>query len=212
MKPLLEKIDAAEQQPSTSLPEATSEKIRDAASSLKVVIIAAVAENGVIGAGGGLPWEYPEDIAHFRETTIGHPVVMGRHTFDNITNGLGEPLPKRKSIVLTSQGLTGEFADYDSVCVASNLREAFAAAERACDRCNVEAVYVAGGEFVYASILPIADKLLLTHIPETPVGDAYFPQCDSDCWEVIRQSTRGEVVIEEYDRAVVTAGTQRNLR
>ncbi|MFT4964054.1 MAG: dihydrofolate reductase, partial [Halobacteriales archaeon] len=69
---------------------------------IEIVVVAAIAENGVIGNDGEMPWYYPEDLRRFKETTIGHPVIMGRHTFESIHDRLGEPLPGRTNVVLTT--------------------------------------------------------------------------------------------------------------
>ncbi|WP_302083896.1 dihydrofolate reductase [Salinibaculum rarum] len=177
-----------------------SNSVQDAARGLAVVAIAAVAENGVIGADNSIPWDYPADMAHFREVTTGHPVIMGRKTFENITAGLGEPLPQRTSIVLTTSGVSREFTDHNAVVEAPNLESALTAAQRACNKHNTETVYVAGGGSVYETIIPVADKLLLTRIPESPNGDAYFPSCSTTTWDCTNCETRGSVTIETYTR------------
>jgi dihydrofolate reductase len=133
------------------------------------VLIAAVARNGVIGHRGGIPWHLPEDFAHFRATTLGHTLVMGRATYDSI----GRPLPGRTTIVLTrSPSWTA-----DGVLVAASLDEALAMAE------PLEGdVMIAGGSHVYAAALPLADEQILTEVHREPAGDTFYPSFDRSVW------------------------------
>jgi dihydrofolate reductase len=132
-----------------------------------VTLIAAVARNGVIGAAGGIPWHLPEDFAHFKATTLGHTLVMGRATYESI----GRPLPGRTTIVLTRD------PDWhaDGVLTASSLEEALATAEGD--------VYVAGGATVYAQALPYADEQVLSEVDLEPDGDTFYPEFDREEWE-----------------------------
>jgi dihydrofolate reductase len=131
-------------------------------------LIAAVAENGVIGAKGALPWRLPDEMAHFKRTTLGKPVVMGRRTFES----LRRPLPERTNVVLTRA------ADFSApgVTVARDLdaalRELAAAPE----------VVVIGGAAVYAAALPRADRIYLTRVHARPEGDVFFPAFDPSDW------------------------------
>ena len=135
-----------------------------------MVLIAAVAENGVIGADGTIPWHLPEDFAHFKRTTLGHTLVMGRATYDSI----GRPLPGRTTIVLTRDP---SWSAADGVLVADSWEQALAlAADLPGD------VYVAGGAAVYALALPDADEQVLTEVPMAPAGDTYYPAFDLGEW------------------------------
>ncbi len=153
---------------------------------MTVTLIAAVARNGVIGAGGAIPWHLPEDFAHFKATTQGHTLVMGRATFDSI----GRPLPGRTTVVLTRD------PDWraDGVLTATNLEEALALAEGD--------VYVAGGAAVYEAALPYADAQLLSEIDVAPAGDTFYPAFDRAEWqEVSREPHEGfDVVLWERSR------------
>ena len=141
----------------------------------RVVLVAAVADNGVIGADGGIPWHLPGDLAHFKRTTIGHTLLMGRTTYDSI----GRPLPGRTTIVLTR---TSDWAA-DGVLVARSLPEAFAAADRLPGE-----LMVVGGAQVYAEALAYADEQVLTQVPLTPGGDVLYPRFDRESWvEVARE-------------------------
>jgi dihydrofolate reductase len=145
-----------------------------------VTLIAAVARNGVIGADGGLPWHLPEDFAHFKATTLGHTLVMGRATYESI----GRPLPGRTTIVLTRD------PDWsaDGVLVAGSVEEALAMADGD--------VFVAGGAAVYAAALSYADAQLLSEVDLEPDGDTYYPAYDRDEWpEVSREHHNGFDVV-----------------
>ena len=133
-----------------------------------VFLVAAVAANGVIGADGKLPWRLPEDLKHFKALTLGHPVIMGRKTWES----LGRPLPGRENIVVTRS------AGYDApgASVAASLEAALAL-------CAGEpVVYVIGGSELYAAALLFADGLVLTEIHRDYDGDTRFPDFDRKSW------------------------------
>lgn len=139
------------------------------ASGPKVYLVAAVAANGVIGRDGRLPWSLPEDLRHFKRLTLGHPVIMGRRTWDSLG---GNPLPGRDNIVVTSR------ADFEApgAAVASSLEAAIAL-------CVGEpVVFVVGGNRLFAESLPIASGLVLTEIHRDFPGDAWFPDYDRTNW------------------------------
>jgi dihydrofolate reductase len=159
---------------------------------LAVVLVAAVAENGVIGVDGDLPWHYAEDLRHFKETTMGHPVVMGRTTFEGIVEDLGEPLPGRTNVVLTSQERTFP----DGAVRAGSIAEAIAAAGET----GSDTVYVVGGATVYEQFLDRADRLVLTEVHETYDGDTYFPEIEWDDWSETSRNDREELSFVEYER------------
>ncbi len=138
-------------------------------------IIVAISDNLAIGCGGVMPWHVGEDLKFFRRTTLGHPVIMGRTTFDSI----GRPLPGRKNIVL-SRGAT---AFPEGVVRAASLQEAFELAAPA-QKC-----FVMGGASVYAQAIGLADRMFVTHI-HTVVQDAdtFFPEIDEIVWEEVSRS------------------------
>lgn len=145
----------------------------------RVYLVAAVAANGVIGAGGKLPWRLPEDLRHFKALTLGHPVIMGRRTWESLAL---RPLPGRENIVVTrSPGYEAPGAH-----VAASLEAALAL-------CAGEAVaFVIGGGELYQAALPLADGLVLTEIGRDYPGDALFPQFDRAAWrETQRQPQTG---------------------
>jgi len=139
-------------------------------------LIAAVADNGVIGHAGDIPWRIPADFAHFKALTLGHVLVMGRATYDSI----GRALPGRTTIVLTRDpGWAAE-----GVLRAGNLDEALALAADIDDD-----VYVAGGAAVYAGALDRADAQVLTEVHLSPHGDTHYPAFDRAHWiETARES------------------------
>jgi dihydrofolate reductase len=140
----------------------------------RVVLVAAVADNGVIGAGGDIPWRHPEDFAHFKRLTMGHTLVMGRATYDSI----GRPLPGRTTVVLTRD----PHWSADGVLVAHSFEEALA---RAADLPGD--VMVAGGAQIYALALPHATHQVLTEIHAAPEGDTRYPHWDRTDWVETRR-------------------------
>ena len=142
--------------------------------SKRVVMVAAVAENGVIGAGGDIPWSIPEDLRHFRATTRDNTVVMGRRTFDSI----GHPLPYRTNVVVTrDRTWSGE-----GVFVAPDVPEAVAMAQ-AFDG----DVMVIGGGQIYTAAMPLAALLVLTEVHAAAEGDTHYPDFDRAAWRETRR-------------------------
>ena len=163
---------------------------------MRVVLVAAVAENGVIGVDGEMPWHYPEDLRRFEETTMGHPVVMGRRTYEAIADRLDGPLPGRTSVVLSRR----ENLDLPEGAVhAESVEAALDAAAEALDPDNAT-VYVAGGAAVYEQFLDRADELRITEIPEAPEGDAHFPAI-GEAWTEVDRAHDGDLAFVTYRRA-----------
>lgn len=138
---------------------------------MTVSIVVAMGANGVIGVDGDMPWHLPADLAHFKRVTLGHPMIMGRKTFDSI----GRALPGRTTIVVTRQ----RDWQHDSVRVASSTEAALALAQSLDPE-----VFVVGGAQVYADCLRqhAVDRLIVTHIDAAPEGDTYFPVIDWTAW------------------------------
>jgi dihydrofolate reductase len=137
-----------------------------------VALIAAVAENGVIGVDGGMPWRLSTDMKRFKALTVGKPVIMGRKTYES----LGKPLPERTNIVVSRQP---DFAP-DGVVVAGNLAEALEKAG------PVDEIMVIGGGELYRGAMNEADRLYITHVAVRPAGDTVFPAIDPQIWRVVR--------------------------
>lgn len=140
-----------------------------------LTLIAAVAENGVIGRDNALLWRLKGDMAHFRAATLGKPCVMGRRTFES----LGRPLPKRLNVVASRKaGLA-----LAGAVVAQSLEAAIEAADNEGARSGGREIMILGGADLYAQTLPRADRLLITHVAAAPAGDAAFPAIDPAVWE-----------------------------
>jgi dihydrofolate reductase len=144
-----------------------------------VAIIAAVAENGVIGAGNAIPWRLPSDFAFFKRTTMGKPLVMGRKTFESI----GRPLPGRTNIVVTRQ----QGYQPDGVLVIDSLAAALEHAQVIAAADGAGEVIIAGGGEIYREAMPLADRLYITHVAAGPEGDTRFPTIDPAKWEVVEE-------------------------
>lgn len=159
----------------------------------KIVLVAAVARNGAIGTKGGLPWRMPSDLKHLRETTWGHPMIMGRKTFDSI----GKPLPGRETIVVTRDP---SFAR-EGVHVVGSVDEAVALGEARAKAMGVDAIMVVGGADIYRATLDRADCLVLSEVDLAPEGDAFFPSIDPATW---RETSRRTPPKAEKDDASFT--------
>jgi len=159
---------------------------------LPVTLVAAMGSNRVIGLDGDMPWHFSEDLAHFKRTTMGGTMVMGRKTFDSI----GRPLPGRRTIVITRNT---EWA-HEGVEVVHSLGEALELAATPEPR-HSAGVFIVGGGDVYAQALPIADRLVLTEIDEAPDGDTYFPEWSRDEWTETARDAAGELAFVTWERA-----------
>ena len=140
---------------------------------MRITLMAAMAENRVIGRDNTLPWHLPEDLARFKRRTEGHVVIMGRRTFESV----GRPLPNRRSIVITRK------RDYHppGAEIARSLEEAL---ERARESKSDE-VFILGGAEIYTLALPEVDRLELTIVHADVSGDTFFPECDLSEWTLI---------------------------
>ena len=161
-------------------PEGRSAPPRDHAARVPIVLVAAVAENGVIGQGGGLPWRLKSDLQYFRAVTIGKPVLMGRKTFVSI----GKPLAGRTNIVISRDQ---DFAAPGAL-VASSLDAAMTAARGDALRRGADAIAVIGGAEIYRQTIGRADRLVITRVHLRPEGDAGFPDIDAKIWDEIERS------------------------
>ena len=141
---------------------------------MRIVIIAAVAEDGTIGNAGRIPWHISDDLKRFKRLTMGHPVIMGRKTFESI----GRELPGRRNIILG--------------------RQQCPSLEAALKSCGDETVFIIGGAEVYRAALPIADTLLLTHVKHPGGGDTKFPDYDRSRWREVAREEHPEYTFVEY--------------
>jgi dihydrofolate reductase len=172
---------------------------------MNIVLLAAVAENGVIGRGNALPWRLKSDMAHFRALTMNKPVVMGRKTFLSI----GKPLKGRTTIVVSrDRGFAAP-----GVLVAPNLGDALAAARGDALRRGTGEIVVAGGGDIYAQALPLAARLAITEVHKRVDGDTHFPAIDPQTWREAGRSEHAPAADDDvafafvsYERAEDAAG------
>jgi dihydrofolate reductase len=143
---------------------------------MKLSILVALSENGVIGRKGQLPWRLPDELQFVKRTTMGHTVLMGRKTYESI----GRPLPGRTSIVLSRDA---SYAPNPEVIVAASLDEGLDVAKQS----GESETFVFGGESVYAAALSIADRLYLTRVHCDLEGDARFPAFEPEEWKLVSE-------------------------
>lgn len=153
---------------------------------MNICAIAAVSENNVIGKDGNLPWKLPGDLEHFRSTTMGHPIIMGRKTFDSFPN----PLPNREHIVLTRN--ESLISSDSKVTYVNSVDEAIKISKKY----NKDKLFVIGGQSIYKLFFEQLDEMILTHVKDTYEGDTYFPEFDVDNWN-------SELVDEKEDFHIV---------
>ncbi|TGQ42706.1 MULTISPECIES: dihydrofolate reductase [unclassified Mesorhizobium] len=145
---------------------------------MDIAIYVAIAENGVIGRDGGLPWRLSSDLKRFKADTMGKPIIMGRKTYE----GIGRPLPGRLNIVVTrdktwrAEGIEITHSLDEAIKLANVRGRCMAGANEIC---------VVGGSEIYAQALPLADRLHVTHVLAAVDGDARFPPIDPDSWRMV---------------------------
>ncbi len=157
---------------------------------MRISLIAAVAANGVIGDGSGMPWRLSTDMKRFRALTMGKPVVVGRKTFETF----GKPLAGRTNIVVTRQSGYRR----DGVVVVSSLDAALARGREVAEAGGGDEVIVAGGGQIYAAAMGRADRLYITHVDAEPAGVTHFPPIDPAVWRAV---SREPVPAGEKDSA-----------
>ncbi|SMO74964.1 dihydrofolate reductase [Gracilimonas mengyeensis] len=153
-----------------------------------LTLVVAHDPNLVIGKDGGLPWRYPEDLKHFKKTTTGGTIIMGRGVFEELNE---IPLPKRRNIVLSST------RNYDNVDTYSSLEEALGT-------CDNEEIYIIGGGVLYREAIEKADKLIITEIHKEYDGDTFFPEYRDEIgstWKEVSREDKGELSFVTYMRS-----------
>ena len=140
-----------------------------------ITLIAAMTADGIIGKNGRLPWRIPEELAHFKQVTMGKPLIMGRKTFDSLG---GRTLPDRQMIVVSHSGLSVD----EAIKQAANAPE----------------IMVIGGAQIYELFLPIADKIIMSIIHEAYDGDTYFPNIDWSSWKLLSEKVYEKFTVKEY--------------
>lgn len=161
-----------------------------------IAMIAAIGKNFVIGSEGQIPWRLPTDFAHFKRTTLGKPLIMGRKTFDSI----GKPLPGRANLIVSRQ------AGYapEGVVACHSLAEALEKAQAIAANDGASEVMIGGGAQIYREAMPLAHRLYITHVAASPEGDAVFPPIYPAVWEVTH---RHDIAAGEKDSADFTVLT-----
>lgn len=149
---------------------------------MKISLIAAIAENNVIGKAGILPWRLPADLARFRQFTWGHPIIMGRITFD----GIGKPLPGRTTIVITRQN-----DNQPANCIVVHSLDA---ALEAAAATGSDEVFVCGGGQIYRDMLPRADRLYITRVHQQFAGDSFFPTIKAGQFSLINEIPSSDTI------------------
>ena len=150
----------------------------------KIAAVVAIGRNRELGKGNKLLWHIPDDLKRFKALTKGHPIIMGRKTFESIAGYVGGPLPERTNIVVTRD------ADwkYDGVLVVHSLEEAIEIAKQ---QSGAEEIHIGGGAELYKQALPLIDKLYLTRIDaEAPEADAFFPPFEQEFTKKVFEDTR----------------------
>lgn len=169
--------------------------------SLPLVLVVAVAENGVIGRKGQMPWHIPGDLKHFKAVTMGRPMIMGRKTYESI----GKPLPGRTSIVLTRD----KNWHADGVLVGHSLDEILKLAYDDAKKSGASEIAVIGGSALFEETLPIAAKIELTEVHAKPEGDVFFPEFDREAFRETRREGPMQSEKDEYPYSVVTLERKR---
>jgi len=144
-----------------------------------VAMIAGVAENNVIGTDGKIPWRLPSDMAFFKRTTMGKPIIMGRKQYETV----GRPLPGRTNIVVSRQ----PGYQPDGVIVINDLAAAIEHGRTIAEADGVDEVMIIGGGEIYAQAMPGAQRLYISHVALSPLGEVFFPTIDPTQWRVIEQ-------------------------
>ncbi len=162
---------------------------------MKISIVVAVADNGIIGRDGGLPWRISSDLKTFRRLTMGKPLIMGRRTFQS----LKKPLDGRDNIVISSNG------DYrpEGALMAGDFQSAVALARDCAKARGVDEIAVVGGTAVFEAALPIADRIYKTEVHGAPSGDASFPVVDWSAFEEVAREPLPAGPNDDYQATLV---------
>jgi len=162
----------------------------------KITLVVAVADNGVMGKGGDLPWRLPGDLKQFKEKTVGKPVVMGRKTYQSLRHAL----PGRPNIVLSRDPLYR----LDDAKVVTTLDAALALAKKEADRLGAEEISVIGGATLFSEIMPRAERMYYTEVHASPEGDTLFPPFDRGEWLEVARNGPLQSAKDQYPYSFVT--------
>ena len=158
---------------------------------MRLAVICAMSRNGVIGKDNGLPWNLPGDLKHFKETTLGCPIIMGRKTWDSI----GRPLPGRTNIIVTRSGEVGS----DGIKIADSFKSALDLAKLCLATARDNEVFVIGGAQIYKEAFPLANRLYLTRVNSFVDGDTYLEGFDEADWIEISNKSFKALSSEGHD-------------
>jgi dihydrofolate reductase len=158
---------------------------------METIIIAAIADNGIIGSKGTMPWHIKEEFKHFKETTLGFPVVMGRKTFQSFE----KPLKGRLNIIITRD--KNYKADFEEVKVFYSINEAV---DYCRETVKPEKLFIIGGSEIYKQALDFTDRLIISHLHKSYNGDTYFPPIEEKVWKIQTIDKREEFDIINYIR------------
>jgi len=155
-----------------------------------IQIVVAYTDNRVIGRDNGLPWRLPSDLAHFKKTTMGHPIIMGRNTWES----LGRPLPGRPNLVVSR-----------NAAYRAEGATVYPSLQAALDDCaRADTVCIIGGEQIFRHALPLADRIIATEIHAHVDGDTWFPELDGATWRETRREPQPEENGYAFDFAEYT--------
>ena len=158
---------------------------------MKIIIISAVSQNGVIGrSNGDMPWHVKEEFRHFKKTTIGFPIIMGRKTFET----LGKPLKGRENIVITRD--ENYNCEFDEVKIVHSLSDGI----EHCRINNPEKIFIIGGGEVYKQAIEIADELIISYMKFDADGEINFPEISENIWKIEYREDREKFEIAKYNR------------
>ncbi len=156
---------------------------------MKIIIISAVARNGVIGRSNGeMPWHVKEEFQHFKKTTLGYPIIMGRKTFET----LGKPLKERLNVVISNQ------PDYDLPYEEVKIFRTFTEAIEAVSKTNPEKIFIIGGGQVYRQAIELADEMIISIMKFDAEGDILFPEINPVRWKEVSREVRDQFDIITY--------------
>ena len=157
---------------------------------MEKIIIAAVSKNRVIGRDGIIPWHIKEELKHFKNTTTGFPVLMGRKTWESVN----KPLENRINIILTTN--PGFSFSHPNVVICNSIFDALSR----CEENNYSKVFIIGGEKVFEETLKIADRMIISELKFDVEGDRFFPEINMNEWELVSSLDKSEFVTKEYLR------------
>lgn len=153
---------------------------------MRIALIAAMSENGVIGNNNALPWHLPEELKYFRKVTLGKPVIMGRKTFESMGS---KPLPNRHNIIITHSTLW-----VPDCTVVNSAQEALMAAK------GSEEIMVIGGAQIFDHFIPLANRIYLTIVHQKCAGDTYFPAVNWEQWEMVSEQKMDGFTAKVFDK------------